>query len=70
MDRMRRTGNALTRLFTGVVVLASLALPGCRDDEQGRILLFEKGTYLGQPDQALSEDQVGDLRQRGLSQKF
>ena len=70
MDRMERTGSALMRLFVGVVVVASLAVTGCRDEEQGRVLLFEKGAYLGQPDQALNEGQVGDLRQRGLSQKF
>ena len=67
---MRRTGGALSRLVLGGVVLASLALPGCREEEQDRILLFEKGTYLGPADQTLNQEQVDDLRQRTLGQKF
>ena len=67
---MRRIEKALARLFVGGLVLASLAVTGCREDEQNRVLLFEKGTYLGRPDQALSEQQADLLRQRGSGQKF
>ncbi len=67
---MKRNGGALSRLVFGGVVLASLALPGCREDEQNRILLFEKGTYLGPADQTLNQAQLDDLRQRTLGQKF
>jgi len=70
MDRMERTGSALMRLFVGGIVLAGLAVTGCREDEQDRVLLFEKGTYLGRPDQALSDEQADLLRQRGAGQKF
>lgn len=70
MNGMRRTGQALSRLVFAGVVLASLALPGCREEEQDRILLFEKGTYLGPADQALNQAQADDLRRRTLGQKF
>jgi hypothetical protein len=56
-------------LLIGFCCLAAgLALQGCRDDEQGRILYFEKGNYLGHPDQALTEDQLRTLRQRASRQ--
>lgn len=42
----------------------SFSLQGCRKDEQGRILSYEKGKYLGKPDQKLSDAQLERLRQR------
>ncbi|MGF1609764.1 MAG: hypothetical protein ACFCUQ_10235 [Kiloniellales bacterium] len=44
--------------------LGALALAGCDEQEQGRILRYDKGVYLGQPDPALAEQQVEELRQR------
>lgn len=57
--------------LTGVVALLGVALvvQGCREEEQGRPLLYEKGTYLGQPDPPLDQDQVDALRQRATRQK-
>ena len=49
---------------------AALTLAACREDEQGRILMFEKGEYLGEPDATLDADDVSDLRQRALEQRF
>lgn len=49
---------------------AALTLAACREDEQDRILLFDKGEYLGQPDEALAADEVTDLRQRAQGQRF
>lgn len=58
-----------TRVLTlCIAVGASLALAGCDEDEQGRILRYEKGTYLGPPDTALTEDQLGELRARAKRQ--
>ncbi|MHA1152151.1 MAG: hypothetical protein ACTSQ7_05700 [Alphaproteobacteria bacterium] len=37
--------------------------------KQGRILRYEKGTYLGPKDQALSNEQQADLRARSRLQK-
>ncbi len=41
-----------------------LALAACDEAEQGRILLYEKGTYLGQSDTDLTEEQRDELRSR------
>jgi hypothetical protein len=41
-----------------------LALAACDESEQGRILRYEKGTYLGQSDSELSETQRQELRAR------
>ena len=45
-------------------VLAGLVLTGCREQEQGRILNYKKGSYLGLPDQKLDASQVESLRLR------
>ena len=47
-------------VITALVGLA-VGLLGCNQDEQGRILSYEKGTYLGQADQKLGENQLRDL---------
>ncbi len=41
-----------------------LILQGCQESEQDRILSFEKGTYLGEPDEPLSPAQQEALRYR------
>jgi hypothetical protein len=45
-----------------------LALSACDESEQGRILHYEKGTYLGQVDRGLSEAQREELRARASLQ--
>jgi len=40
------------------------ALAGCDESEQGRILRYEKGTYLGQEDTKLTDEQRQELRAR------
>ena len=62
MVRRRKMLLGLCALAVGVV------LQGCREEEQDRILLFQKGTYLGNPDQPLTDEQVETLRQRASSQ--
>lgn len=54
----------------GVLALsgALLTVQGCREEEQGRPLLYDKGTYLGQPDPPLDDTQVEALRQRARHQ--
>ncbi|MEM7522684.1 MAG: hypothetical protein AAF360_02785 [Pseudomonadota bacterium] len=49
---------------------AAFALSACREEEQDRILLFDKGEYLGQEDAALDADAVETLRERARSQGF
>lgn len=53
-----------------VGAVAMLALGACREEEQDRILLFEKGTYLGAPDTPLGDDSSATLRQRASGQQF
>jgi hypothetical protein len=49
---------------------ASLFLQSCREDEQNRPLLYNKGTYLGEPGPPLDQQQVEQLRYRARSQQF
>jgi len=47
------------------VLVAGVLLSGCREEEQGRTISFEKGVYPGgAPMQALSEETLGELRVR------
>jgi hypothetical protein len=67
---MRRTGFLL--VLAGLVAASMVA--GCRKEEQGRILSYDKGTYLGPTEARLSESTRVELRQRvrrqGSSQSF
>lgn len=64
-------GNRIgTALRCGAAVfIASLALAGCREDEQGRVLWYEQGTYKGErADQPLSAADLAELRARTVHQ--
>ena len=50
-------------------LLVGLSLGGCRESEQGRVQEFKKGTYLGKPDQSLTDKQVYELRMRARNQR-
>ena len=45
-----------------------LALSACDEAEQGRILRYEKGTYLGQADTGLTDEERDQLRARAKRQ--
>ncbi len=49
-----KTGKLIVALACLVAVGASLG--ACREDEQGRVLLYDKGVYLGKPDTPVSGD--------------
>ncbi len=51
------------------IFAAAFMLAGCDEAEQGRVLNYQKGTYLGQKDQALSDQDKEELRQRTLMQQ-
>ena len=55
-----------------IIALVGLAvgLSGCNQDEQGRVLSYDKGTYLGQADQKLGENQLRDLEVRTSLQSW
>ena len=64
-------GNRVrTALRCGAAVfIASLALAGCREDEQGRVLWYEQGTYKGdRVGQPMSESDLAELRARTAQQ--
>ena len=50
----------------GVLTLVALAgfLQACDENERGRILQYEKGTYLGPADQSLSNEQLREIEVR------
>jgi hypothetical protein len=52
------------------ITCIAVVMQGCREGEQSRPLLFDKGVYQGQTDQALDDQQVEALRQRTAGQKF
>ena len=60
------TTVAVRLAIAGIALLAQ----GCREDEQNRPLIYDKGTYQGQPDEALRDQQVEALRQRSAGQRF
>ena len=58
-------------VFTVMLVTAfGLGLSGCREEEQNRVLNYDKGTYLGPQDQKLSDQKVNDLVRRSAYQTY
>ncbi|MDH3593220.1 MAG: hypothetical protein OEU09_04890 [Rhodospirillales bacterium] len=55
-------------LTFAALLVAGMTLAACDQDEQGRLLSYEKGTYLGEPDTPLTEEQVNELRHRAMQQ--
>ena len=60
-----------TRKFLKIFALATFvtALSSCAEEEQNRLLSYEKGTYLGKADQALTQEQVRNLMGRADIQR-
>ena len=58
------------RLVLALGLMLSLAVGACREEEQDRILIQEKGVYQGQADSPLSEEQLRELRFRASQQNF
>jgi len=56
-------------LLLGCLLVAGLAISGCRKEEQNRMLEFDKGEYLGKSDQSLTEEQLTELRHRANNQR-
>jgi len=55
--------------MVGAVFALGLVLSACDQAEQGRILRYEKGVYLGQKDSPLGDQEREILRQRALLQQ-
>ncbi|MEL6962109.1 MAG: hypothetical protein AAFO01_05085 [Pseudomonadota bacterium] len=63
-------GGAKQALLIAAIVGVAMGISGCREDEQGRPMVKQKGLYEGQPDETLSEDTRSALRARTEGQKF
>ena len=61
----------IIRDFLKVFALVTfvVALSSCAEEEQNRLLSYEKGTYLGPTDQSLSDEQVRKLMTRADIQR-
>ena len=51
-------------IFSGCLLLSS-----CQESEQGRILNYKKGVYLGKKDESLTKDQVYNLKMHASRQR-
>lgn len=56
-------------LAVAALLCAAFTLSACEEDEQDRILRYEKGTYLGQDDKPLDQETLDELRSRVRNQK-
>ena len=62
--------NSIRKLVTVVSTLAlMMILSGCAEEEQDRILQYEKGVYLGKADQNLTQEQLQKLVLRANGQR-
>ncbi len=58
------------RLVLAIGLIAALSVGACREEEQDRILIQQKGVYQGQADTPLTEEQLRELRFRANQQNF
>ena len=62
--------SIIRRFFVVLSLLAlSFGVIACAEEEQNRVLSYEKGTYLGQKDQKLTEAQLRQLVLRSNGQR-
>ncbi|MDA0762845.1 MAG: hypothetical protein O3A39_00285 [Proteobacteria bacterium] len=57
--------NLLIVLF----IMSTFLISSCREDEQNRVLNYNKGVYLGEKDTQLTEQQITKLRIHTSRQK-
>ena len=65
---MRRLRSIVLPLLCAVLAVTTLS--ACRESEQGRVLSYKKGEYLGKPDTELSKEQLNALSGRVSNQSF
>ena len=64
-----RTKTMSSVLLVSAIAVVALSLAACDEAEQGRVLRYEKGTYLGDKDTELSVETLDDLRSRASLQQ-
>lgn len=65
------TDNGLGNVLRvgAAVALVALALAGCRQNEQGRVLWYQAGVFKGHnPDKPLSAADLAQIRERTMNQ--
>jgi|GEM_PF-3367673 len=63
MEQRSETKKAsVSCLSLAVLFVSGLLVSACDEAEQGRILQYQPGVYLGQPDTELSEEEQEALR--------
>lgn len=67
---MRNIGGVVRFIAVAALLAAVAVVSSCRQAEQGRILHYQKGTYLGEADQNSSEGKEQELRARARHQSF
>ena len=60
--RQKSFANYATTAVLGLGLL--LAVAGCKESERDRVLMYNKGTYLGPTDQKLDDGAVRNLQNR------
>ena len=62
--------GARQALLMTVMIGLCAVIASCRDDEQNRPMVKQKGVYEGVVDEKLDEGRLSDLRSRTAGQKF
>jgi hypothetical protein len=63
-DELTKRVTTPSWLAAAFLLLAGLAVAGCREEEQDRIVFFEPGEYRGVDDEPLDAETVQALEQR------
>ena len=61
--------KANSAVAAAILLCAGLTLSACDEDEQGRVLRYDKGTYLGEADKPLDQNTLDELRNRARNQE-
>lgn len=63
------SGAKRALLVTAMIGL-TMAATGCREEEQGRPMVEQKGVYEGPADEPIGEKRVQELKSRAAGQQF
>ena len=55
--------------LTITIILILFSFTSCKKEEQGRLLIYDKGNYLGPKDQKLEKDKVYKLQKQTNRQR-
>ncbi len=61
--------RSISLIFVIIFSAALVVLAGCKPEEQGRPLRYQKGVYGGKADEKLTAEEIRQLRLRGETQR-